>query len=155
MKSCSIEWKKIKSFGLGVLQTNRWISSSGDYILLSANVSPTNSSGLLQGNVFNHKTCSIPKQWVVWRTKTKKKRKASRYKNGDSMSQKIRGSIKWKNVGKWWSAITQQNRPKPIFFTNFFWGGYKFCSRYARMLIKGSEDSDHDLVSIKNLQPKN
>ena len=41
-------------------QTNRRISSSGDYILLSANVSPIYSSGLLQGNVFNHKTCSIP-----------------------------------------------------------------------------------------------
>ena len=35
-------------------QTNRWISSSGDYILLSANVSPTYSNGLFQGNVFNH-----------------------------------------------------------------------------------------------------
>jgi len=32
-------------------QTNRWTSSSGDYISLSANVSPTYSSGLLQGNV--------------------------------------------------------------------------------------------------------
>jgi len=31
-------------------QTNRWISSSGDDILLSANISPTDSSGLLQGN---------------------------------------------------------------------------------------------------------
>jgi len=30
------------------------------------------------------------------------------------VSQKIRGSVKWKNVGKWWSAITQQNRAKPI-----------------------------------------
>jgi len=40
-------------------QTNRWISSSGDYLLLSANVSPIYSSGLLQGNVFNHKICSI------------------------------------------------------------------------------------------------
>jgi len=41
-------------------QTNRGISSSGEYILLSANISPTYSSGLLQGNVFNHQTCSIP-----------------------------------------------------------------------------------------------
>ena len=35
-------------------QTNRWISSSGDYILLSANVSHTYSSGLLQGSVGQH-----------------------------------------------------------------------------------------------------
>jgi len=47
-------------FDVSTFQTNRWISSSGDYILLPANVSPTYSSGLLQGNVFNHKTCSIP-----------------------------------------------------------------------------------------------
>jgi len=48
-------------------QTNRSISSSGDYILLSANVSPTYSSGLFQGNVFNHKTYSIPitKRWLI------------------------------------------------------------------------------------------
>ena len=36
------------------------VFSSIDYILFSANVSLTYSSGLLQGNVFNHKTCSIP-----------------------------------------------------------------------------------------------
>jgi len=29
----------------------------------------------------------------------------TRYKNGESVSQKIRESVKWKNVGKWWSAI--------------------------------------------------
>ena len=33
------------------IQTNIWISSSGHYILLSTNVSPTYSSVLLQGNV--------------------------------------------------------------------------------------------------------
>ena len=70
-------------------QTNRWISSSGDYILISANVSPTYSSGLLQGNVFNHKTCSIPitrnnEQYDVQRQKTQSQPIC--YKNGDSVS---------------------------------------------------------------------
>jgi len=29
----------------------------------------------------------------------------TRYKNGDSVSQKICGNVKWKNIGKWWSTI--------------------------------------------------
>ena len=98
-------------------QTNRWISSSGDYILLSANVSPTCSSGLLQGNVFNHKTCSIPiTRNNEWYDEQRQKTQSwpTRYKNSDSVSQKIHESVKWKNVGKWWSAITQQIRAKPV-----------------------------------------
>jgi len=38
----------------------------------------------------------------------------TRYKNVNSVSQKIRGSVKWINVGKWWSTVTQRNRAKPI-----------------------------------------
>jgi len=40
------------------------------------------------------------------------------------------------------------------FFTNFWLLGYQFRSRYARKPIKGSKDSDDNLVSKKTLSQK-
>ena len=40
------------------------------------------------------------------------------------------------------------------FFTNFWFSGYKFRSRYARKYINDSKDSDDNLVSTKTFSQK-